>query len=435
MLISSGLCRFRLLSVSSLLLVVSFCLVVYCVGRLTMVHSGSKKVREYKVPSDKWELRGIPEVVLGSFKPHWAVHDHAEQSGTIAATADHRRIDSLSPKCQTGYVRKVKGVCVKCSAGKFSLPGWIACRNLLACDDFKLNVRIRQRSSVDTVVDPSGYLHDWTHYHAEWEGLKAIMVCSNVNTTRNQLHPNLIHNFHANQSSLYAIGLCSEDSCALYLAPHAYQWVPLLTIVRDSHASSTLRTTWQLWYTRLVVVHNVIQVLAELHSTGKYAMCSGTSVEGILRQFLVNSENGQVSLVGYNDVVSRTEPSKSSYLGSCNRWRQQSSQGLFAPEEIYEANRGIYGHRTSIDHYPRLASSSAADLWKVPNIADFMLGGIPGGDLVLDYLSALHVQCKSAEPNKRPSFPQLLSTYCKTLQLLSSVNKVHSTFDSQSMSL
>lgn len=435
MLISSRLCRFRLLSVSSLLLVVSFSLVVYCVGRLTMVHSGNMKVRVYKVPSDKWELPGIPEVVLGSFKPHLAVHDHAEQSGTIAATADHERVDSLLPNCPNGHVRKVKGVCVKCSAGKFSLPGWIACRNLLACDDFKLNVRIGQRLSVDTVVDPSGYLHDWTHYHAEWEGRKAIMVCSNVNTTRNQLHPDLIHNFHANQSSLYAIGLCSEDSCALYVASHAYKWVPLLSIVKDLHASPTLRTTWQLWYTRLVVVYNVIQVLAQLHSTGKYAMCSGTSVEGILQQFLVNSENGQVSLVGYSNVVSRTESSKSSYFGSCSKWRQQSAQGLFAPEEINEADRGIYGHRTSIDHYPHLASSSAADLWKVPITADFMLGGIPGGDLVLDYLSALHMQCKSAEPNKRPSFSQLLSTYLKTLQLLSSANKVDSTFDSQSMSL
>ena len=32
------------------------------------------------------------------------------------------------------------------------------------------------------------------------------------------------------------------------------------------------------------------------------------------------------------------------------------------------------------------------------------MGGIPGDDMVLDYLSALHLQCKSVEPGEQPSF-------------------------------
>ena len=59
-------------------------------------------------------------------------------------------------------------------------------------------------------------------------------------------------------------------------------------------------------------MHNVIQVLAQLHSTGKYALFSGISVEGTLQQFLVSSENGQVLLVGFGNVVSTTESSTTS---------------------------------------------------------------------------------------------------------------------------
>ena len=39
------------------------------------------------------------------------------------------------------------------------------------------------------------------------------------------------------------------------------------------------------------------------------------------------------------------------------------------------------------------------------------MGGIPGDDMVLDYLSALHLQCKSVEPGEQPSFSHVLSTY------------------------
>ena len=388
-----------------------------------MEHSGNKKARVYKVPADKWELPGIPEVVLDSFKPHWAVRGHEEQRGRGG-----------SPNCPSGHVRKGKGACVECSAGKFSLSGWIACRRLLACDDFKLNVRVEQRLYVDAVVGPNGYLHDWTLHRAEWEGLKTIMVCPNISATINRLRPDLLYLFHTSQSPLHAIGLCPDDSCVLYSASRTYKWLPLLSILRDSHAVQTLRPAWQLWYTRLAVVHNVIQVLAQLHSTGKYTLCSGTSVEGILQQFLVNSESGQVSLVGFGNVVSTTESSKASYSGTCSKWREQSAQGLFAPEEVHEAIRGgRYGHhRTFIDRYPYLASRPAADLWKVPDLAGFIMGGIPGGDLVLNYLSALHLQCKSVDPDERPSFPQVLSTYWETLQLLRSIKTVNSMFHSHS---
>ena len=70
------------------------------------------------------------------------MHDHEEQRGTLAVASDHRR--GGSPKCPSGHKRKGKGACVECSAGKFSLPARIACRHLLACDNFKLNVRVEQ---------------------------------------------------------------------------------------------------------------------------------------------------------------------------------------------------------------------------------------------------------------------------------------------------
>ena len=54
-------------------------------------------------------------------------------------------------------------------------------------------------------------------------------------------------------------------------------------------------------------------------------------MEGTLQQFLVNSKNGQVSLVGFGNVVSTTESFKASYSGTCSKWREQSAQGLFAP--------------------------------------------------------------------------------------------------------
>ena len=414
------LCSFRLLSISSLLLFVSCCLTVFCVERLTMTRSRSGKVRVYKVPVDKWELPGIPEAVLRSFKPHWTMHDHEGQSGTLVTTADYNRDGST--KCPAGLMRKGKGLCVECSAGKFILPGWIACRHLLTCDDFKLSVRVGQSLPVDAVADPSSYMHEWTHYNAAWEGLEAIMVCPNISMPTSQPFSDLIHIFHTAQSSLHAIGFCPEDACVLYSAPHASKWAPLLSVLKDSCVLPTLRPIWQLWYTRVTVVLNIIQVLAHLHSTGRYAMCSGTTVEEIVQQFLVNSENGQVSLVGFSHVVSTAASAKAGYSGTCSKWREQSVQSFFAPEETNEAIRGMYSHRTFIDYHLYLASRSTADLWKVPDIAGFILAGTPGGELVLDYLSALHLQCKSVKPEERPSFSQVLSTYQETLRLLSSVH-------------
>ena len=106
---------------------------------------------------------------------------------------------------------------------------------------------------------------------------------------------------------------------------------------------------------------------------------------------------------------------------------------VFAPEEVHEVMCGMYGyHQTFNDRYPYLASRPVADLWKVPDLAGFIMGGIPRDDMVLDYLSALHLQCKSVEPGERPSFPQVLSTHQETLQLLSSIKIVDSMFDSHS---
>ena len=423
----SRLCRFRLFSVSSLLLVVSFCLAVYCVHLgllLAMGRAGKKATIVYEVTASTRELPGIPKVVLASFNPQLAVHD-VKQDETVRASVGPRPSDSLAPNCPAGHVRKGKSVCVECSTGKFSLPGWIACRNLLSCDDFKQNVRIRQKLPVDGEVFTSSKINGWSYYHADWEGFKTILVCPNISSSSTQLLPELIHDLRTAQSSLHVIGLCSIDSCVLYFAPHPYKWAPLLSVVSDPvHPSSTVLQTWQSWYVRLVVLQNTVNALSRLHdATGKYTLCGGMSVEEILQQFLVNTENGQVSFVGYDNVISRTGSPKSSYAGPCSMWHQRSTQALYAPEERAEANGGMQWYRASIDQHSHFTSHSTADLWKVPDVADFILGGVPGGDLVRDYLAALHVQCKSVMPAQRPSFHQLLSAYWETLQLLSSVSK------------
>ena len=131
-------------------------------------------------------------------------------------------------------------------------------------------------------------------------------------------------------------------------------------------------------------------------------MCDSNSLEKTLSQFLLTSD---FHLVANDlDALPEADPARG-LLVKCGH--RQLSGDFVAPEQLWPF--GDAGAPFSDDAMP--GYDEKTDIWKIPEVTRFLMGQVPGGDLVHFHLFQIHEGCKREDPRLRPSALQVLEAY------------------------
>ncbi|CAF87618.1 unnamed protein product, partial [Tetraodon nigroviridis] len=161
------------------------------------------------------------------------------------------------------------------------------------------------------------------------------------------------------------------------------------------------RNTWQ---ARLRLALDYVSVLHFLHNSpaGRRVMCDSNSLEKTLSQFLLTSDFHLLA----NDLeaLPEVDPSRG-LLAKCGP--RELTGDFVAPEQLWpHRNRGVAFSDRLMPGY-----DERTDIWKIPEVTRFLMGGVPGADLVHFHLFPVHERCKSRDPGQRPSALEVLRAY------------------------
>lgn len=158
------------------------------------------------------------------------------------------------------------------------------------------------------------------------------------------------------------------------------------------------------WLTRMRLAIDYVSILDYLHNSpaGRRVMCDSNSLEKTLSQFLLTNDFRVV----VNDVDALPEVDASrDLLVKCGH--RELTGDFVAPEQLWPFRHK--GEPFSDDLMP--AYDEKTDIWKIPDVMQFLMGTVPGGDLVHFHLFKIHKECKKKDPKLRPSALDVLTTY------------------------
>ncbi|XP_070781259.1 protein O-mannose kinase [Enoplosus armatus] len=237
-------------------------------------------------------------------------------------------------------------------------------------------------------------------YLAEWRGQKVAL--SKLSS------PDYLEDFHHGLSMLQAlqgprvvqlVGFCLEDH-TLVTEHHPLGSLLNLDGVLAQEAYQQ-RNTWQI---RLRLATDYVSILHYLHNSpaGRRVMCDSNSLEKTLSQFLLTSDFHLV--VNDLDALPEVDPSRGSLVKCGHR---ELSGDFVAPEQLWPFRDE--GKPFSDDLMPEY--DERTDVWKIPDVTWFLMGRVPGGDLVHFHLFQIHEECKKEDPKLRPSALDVLKVY------------------------
>ncbi|CAM9934118.1 unnamed protein product [Lampetra fluviatilis] len=245
------------------------------------------------------------------------------------------------------------GAAAGCPRGAFRLPGMARCEPLLGCTEIRGAVRPRGLLGQGAVKQV---------HLAEWRGLTGPHV-------------------------VQLVGVCEEDDA----------------FVAEHHALGALHTAERVlqghgWRTRMEVAMSYVEVLAYLHESplGTRVMCDSNDLAKTLSQFLLTSELRAVA--SDLDALPRVDRG-AGRLATCGH--RQLGGDFVAPEQ-----RWPYDDRP-FDESAMPGYDEKSDVWKVPDVTDFLLGAARGSDVARFHLFGVHGRCKEREPALRPSAGEL----------------------------
>lgn len=157
------------------------------------------------------------------------------------------------------------------------------------------------------------------------------------------------------------------------------------------------------WQVRLRLARDYVSILNYLHNSpaGRRVMCDSNSLEKTLSQFLLTVD---LSIV-VNDLDALPEVDLSrGLLVKCGH--RELTGNFVAPEQLWP-----YKNNEPFSDELMPGYDERTDIWKIPDVTQFLMGSVPGGDLVHFHLFHIHMECKKAEPKLRPSALDVLNAY------------------------
>ncbi|XP_036973640.1 protein O-mannose kinase [Acanthopagrus latus] len=237
-------------------------------------------------------------------------------------------------------------------------------------------------------------------YLAEWKGQKvALSKLSSLDYLDDFLHGLSMLEALQGPWVVQLVGYCLEDN--ILLTEHH----PLGSLINlDSVLAQEQHQQHNTWQVRLRLAMDYVSILYYLHNSpaGGRVMCDSNSLEKTLSQFLLTSDFHLV--VNDVDALPEVDPSRG-LLVKCGH--RELTGNFIAPEQLWPfRNEGM---PFSDDLMP--AYDERTDIWKIPDLTWFLMGRVPGGDLVHFHLFQIHEKCKKEDPNLRPSALDVLKVY------------------------
>lgn len=195
------------------------------------------------------------------------------------------------------------------------------------------------------------------------------------------------------------VGFCLEDH-ALVTEYHPLGSLLNLDVVLAQEQQQH-HNTWQI---RLMLAMDYVSILYYLHNSpaGRRVMCDSNSLEKTLSQFLLTSDFHLV--VNDLDALPEVDTSRG-LLVKCGH--RELTGDFVAPEQLWPFSN--IGKPFSDDLMPEY--DERTDIWKIPDVTQFLMGRVAGGDLVHFHLFQIHKQCKTEDPKLRPSALDVLTVY------------------------
>lgn len=235
---------------------------------------------------------------------------------------------------------------------------------------------------------------------AEWKGQKvAVSTLTSLDYLEDFLHGLLMLEALQGPLVVQLVGSCPEEHI---LVTEHHPLGSLLNLeqvlVQEAYQK---RDTWQL---RLQLAQDYVSIIHFLHNSpvGQRVMCDSNSLEKTLSQFLLTVDLSMV----VNDVEALPEVDSSrGLLVKCGH--RELTGDFVAPEQLWPN----YLAQKPFSDQLMPGYDEKTDIWKIPEVTRFLIGGVPGGDLVHFHLFHIYQQCKKEEPERRPSALEILNAY------------------------
>lgn len=195
------------------------------------------------------------------------------------------------------------------------------------------------------------------------------------------------------------VGFCLEEHT---LVTEHHPLGPLLNL--DSVLAQEQHRQHNTWQVRLRLATDYVFILHYLHNSpaGRRVMCDSNSLEKTLSQFLLTNDFHLV--VNDLDALPEVDLSRG-LLVKCGH--RELTGDFVAPEQLWPYRNK--GQPFSDDLMP--GYDERTDIWKIPDVTWFLMGRVPGGDVVHFHLFQIHEQCKKDDPKLRPSALDVLKVY------------------------
>lgn len=291
------------------------------------------------------------------------------------------------------YINNGQGVSPStgCRPGYFKMPTMKNCTPWLQCA--QINHDVHKLKLIGQGAVKKVYL-------AEWRSQKVALSMLTASEYREDFFHGLSM-LQALQGSkvVQLVGFCLKDH-ALVTEYHPLGSLLNLDVVL-SQKRYLKHNTWQV---RLRLAMDYVSILHYLHTSpsGCRVMCDSNSLEKTLSQFLLTND---LHLV-VNDLDALPQVDKDNdVLVKCGH--RELIGDFVAPEQLWPFSKDSVPFS---DHLMP-GYDERTDIWKIPEVTQFLMGRVSGGDLVHFHLFQIHEECKKKDPTLRPTAEQVLNVY------------------------
>ncbi|XP_023646913.2 protein O-mannose kinase [Paramormyrops kingsleyae] len=277
-----------------------------------------------------------------------------------------------------------------CPPGQFKMGIMKNCSPWLQCPEVRREVRKLKMIGQGAVKQV---------YLSEWKGHKvALSQLSNQEYREDFLHGLTMLKALQGPHVVLLVGFCPED--------HNFvtEYQPLGSLLNlNAVLGQKKYQVMDTWQTRLRLALDYVSVLRFLHSSpvGTRVMCDSSSLEKTLSQFLLTTDFHLVA----NDLDALPEVDRQrGVLVKCGR--RELGGDFVAPEQLWPHTEVQLFSDELMPSY-----DEKTDVWKIPDVARFLLGKVPGADVAHFQLFEIHSRCKQEDPTQRPSARDVLGVY------------------------
>ncbi|XP_068429471.1 protein O-mannose kinase [Clinocottus analis] len=280
---------------------------------------------------------------------------------------------------------------VGCGPRHFKMATMKNCTPWLQCS--QINAEVRRLKLIGQGAVKKVYL-------AEWRGQKvALSQLSSLEYREDFLHGLSMLQALQGPHVVQLVGFCLEDHAQV---TELHSLGNLLNL--DGVLAQDQHQQHNKWQMRLMLAIDYVSILHYLHNSpaGRRVMCDSSSLEKTLSQFLLTSNFHLV--VNDLDALPEVDPSRG-LLVKCGH--RELTGDFVAPEQLWPFR--TEGKPFSDHLMPEY--DERTDIWKIPDVTWFLMGRVPGGDVVHFHLFQIHEACKKEDPKLRPSALDVLKVY------------------------